>query len=93
MQYVTGKLLTEKGFVSGHLGFENGMIMEVGKGPKKNALAKGLIIPSMFNAHTHLGDSFLRPRLRRYKGDRTIPALFAPPSGFKHRQAISIEPP
>lgn len=86
MHYVTGKLLTPEGFVSGHLGFENGVIMEVGKGPKRGALAKGLIIPSMFNAHTHLGDSFLRPRLRRYKGDRTIPALFAPPHGFKHRQ-------
>ena len=86
MQYVTGKLLTEKGFVPGHLGFEDGVILEVGKGPKKDALAKGLIIPSMFDAHTHLGDSFLGPKLRRFKGDRSVPALFAPPHGFKHRE-------
>ena len=86
MQYVTGKLLTEKGLVPGHLGFEEGMIKEVGKGQKKDAIAKGLIIPSMFDAHTHLGDSFLGPKLRRFKGERTVPALFAPPAGFKHRE-------
>ena len=85
VQYVTGKLLTEKGFVPGHVGFEDGIIREVGKGPKRNALAKGLILPSMFDAHTHLGDSFLRSRFRKYRGERTIPALFAPPYGFKHR--------
>lgn len=86
VQYVTGKLLTDDGFVPGHLGFEEGVIREVGKGPKRGALAKGLILPSMFNAHTHLGDSFLRGRFRGYRGERTIPALFAPPSGFKHRE-------
>jgi cytosine/adenosine deaminase-related metal-dependent hydrolase len=85
VQYVTGKLLTEEGFVPGHIGFEDGVIAEVGRGPKRDALARGLIIPSMFNAHTHLGDTFLRPRLRKYGGERTIPALFAPPHGFKHR--------
>ena len=86
MQYVTGKLLTEDGFVSGHIGFEDGIIREIGKGPKRDALAKGLILPPMFNAHTHLGDSFLRGRFRSYRGERSIPALFAPPSGFKHRE-------
>ena len=86
MQYVTGKLLTENGFVPGHLGFEDGVISEVGKGQRRDALAKGLIIPSMFDAHTHLGDSFLGPKLRRFKGDRSVPALFAPPHGFKHRE-------
>jgi cytosine/adenosine deaminase-related metal-dependent hydrolase len=86
VQYVTGKLLTENGFIPGHLGFEDGVILEVGKGPKKGAIAKGLIIPSMFDAHTHLGDSFLRTRLRKFKGERSVPALFAPPAGFKHRE-------
>ena len=86
MQYVTGKLLTESGFVPGHLGFENGVILEVGKGQRNDALAKGLVIPSMFDAHTHLGDAFLGPKLRRFKGERTVPALFAPPHGFKHRE-------
>ena len=86
MQYVTGKLLTENGFVPGHLGFEEGIILEVGKGQRRDALAKGLIVPSMFDAHTHLGDSFLGPKLRRFKGDRSVPALFAPPHGFKHRE-------
>jgi cytosine/adenosine deaminase-related metal-dependent hydrolase len=86
VQYVTGKLLTEKGFVPGYLGFDEGVILEVGKGQKAGALAKGLIIPSMFDAHTHLGDSFLGPKLRRFKGERTVPALFAPPAGFKHRE-------
>ena len=86
MQYVSGKLLTEEGFVPGHIGFEDGVIREIGRGRRRDALAKGLILPSMFNAHTHLGDSFLRGRFRGYRGERTIPALFAPPSGFKHRE-------
>lgn len=86
MQYVSGKLLTEKGFVPGHLGFEDGVIREVGRGPRKDALARGLIVPSLFNAHTHLGDSFLRTRMRKYRGERTVPALLAPPHGFKHRE-------
>jgi cytosine/adenosine deaminase-related metal-dependent hydrolase len=86
VQYVTGKLLTENGFVPGHLGFEDGVILEVGKGPKRDALAKGLIVPSMFDAHTHLGDSFLSSRIRKYRGERSVPALFAPPHGFKHRE-------
>jgi len=86
VQYVSGKLLTEEGFVSGHLGFEDGIIREVGKGPRRDALAKGLVLPLMFNAHTHLGDSFLRRRFRGFRGERSIPALFAPPSGFKHRE-------
>ena len=86
VQYVSGKLLTDDGFVPGHIGFEDGVILEIGRGPKRNALAKGLILPSMFNAHTHLGDSFLRERFRAYRGKRTIKALFAPPSGFKHRE-------
>jgi cytosine/adenosine deaminase-related metal-dependent hydrolase len=86
VQYVTGKLLTEDGFVPGHIGFEDGLIREIGRGQRRDALAKGLILPPMFNAHTHLGDSFLRTRFRSYRGERTIPALFAPPSGFKHRE-------
>ena len=86
MQYVSGKLLTGNGFVPGHIGFEDGVIREVGKGPRRDALAKGLIVPSLFNAHTHLGDSFLRSRLQKYRGERTVPALFAPPRGFKHRE-------
>jgi cytosine/adenosine deaminase-related metal-dependent hydrolase len=86
VQYVTGKLLTENGFAPGHLGFEDGVIKEVGKGQKRDAIARGLIIPSMFDAHTHLGDSFLCKRLRKYKGGKTVPALFAPPHGFKHRE-------
>jgi cytosine/adenosine deaminase-related metal-dependent hydrolase len=86
VKYVTGKLLTVNGFVPGHLGFEDGTILEVGKGPKRGAIAKGLILPSMFDAHTHLGDSFLSSRIRKYRGDRSVPALFAPPHGFKHRE-------
>jgi len=86
VKYVTGKLLTEKGFVPGYLGFEEGTIKEVGRGQRRDALAKGLIIPSMFDAHTHLGDSFLGPKLRRFRGDRSVPALFAPPAGYKHRE-------
>ena len=85
MQYATGKLLTEDGFVPGHIGFEDGKIKVVGRGQRKDALAKGLILPSLTNAHTHIGDSCLRASLARYRGERSVPALFGPPHGFKHR--------
>jgi len=91
VKYVTGKLLMDgpgsEGlkFVPGYIGFGDGVIKEVGKGQKKDALAKGLILPSLTNAHTHLGDSCLRASLRKYKGERSVPALFCPPHGFKHR--------
>lgn len=84
MDYVSGEILTNKGFEKGYLSFEKNRIIEVGKGiPPKKPICKGLIVPTFVNAHTHIGDSFIR------KKDIKLPAnveeLVAPPHGLKHR--------
>jgi len=84
MYYVSGEILTIEGFEKGYLGFEKGIIVDKGKGvcPKK-PIAKGLIIPSFVNAHTHIGDSFIKNK--NVKLPRNIEKLVAPPNGLKHK--------
>jgi len=84
MKYVTGDILTQNGFQKGHIGFtQDGAIMQ-GKGsaPEK-PLAKGIIIPTFINAHTHIGDSFIRTK--KIKLPRNVEKLVAPPNGIKHK--------
>ena len=41
MDYVSGEILTEKGFKKGYIGFEKNKIVEIGKGmPQKNQFVK-----------------------------------------------------
>ncbi|UCG70482.1 MAG: amidohydrolase family protein, partial [Thermoplasmata archaeon] len=80
MKYVSGQIYQDGEFKQGHLGFEDGIIEEMGKGPKKEALAKGIIIPTFVNTHTHIGDSVVQEEI---KG--TIEEIVAPPDGMKHR--------
>jgi cytosine/adenosine deaminase-related metal-dependent hydrolase len=85
MKYVQGEILTKDGFFTGHLGFEKGKkITEVKKGiaPEK-PVAKGLILPLCVNAHTHIGDSFIRQK--HLNLPRSVKDLVAPPTGLKHR--------
>lgn len=84
MQYVAGEILTLNGFQKGYLGFQRDKIIDFGKGicPKK-PIAKGLIVPSFVNAHTHIGDSFIR--IKKINLPRDIKALVAPPDGLKHK--------
>jgi cytosine/adenosine deaminase-related metal-dependent hydrolase len=84
MDYVSGEVLTINGFHKGYLGFEKERIVETGteSSPKK-PVAKGLIIPSMVNAHVHIGDSFIRKR--NVKLPKNVEELVAPPNGLKHR--------
>ena len=84
MDYVSGKILTVEGFYKGYLGFEKHIIVEIGKGiaPKK-PIYKGLIVPTFINAHTHIGDSFIRKK--NVDLPRDINELVAPPDGLKHR--------
>ena len=83
MEYVYGEILTDKGFINGYIGFEKKIIKEISKDrPPKKPISKGLIIPSLINFHTHLGDSFIRYKNLDLPND--LEKLVAPPDGIKH---------
>ena len=84
MEFVSGEILTKDGFESGYLAFEKRKIVETGKGnPSKKPICKGLIVPTFVNAHTHIGDSFIREK--NIELPKTIEELVAPPDGLKHK--------
>lgn len=83
MKFVYGKILTENGFQKGYLGFERNKIIEVGKNCPSKPVAKGLIVPTFVNMHTHLGDSFVK--YKNIKLPRNIEKLVAPPNGLKYK--------
>jgi len=85
MKYVQGEILTKDGFTPGYLGFEQNQEFEgVRKGnPPEKPIAQGLILPTCINAHTHLGDSFIR--FKHLKLPSNVKDLVAPPAGLKHR--------
>ncbi|MDH7517762.1 MAG: amidohydrolase family protein [Candidatus Thermoplasmatota archaeon] len=84
MDYVSGEILTNKGFEKGYVGFEKNKIVETGKGsPPKKPVCTGLITPSFVNAHTHIGDSFIKKK--DIDLPRKVEELVAPPHGLKHR--------
>jgi len=84
MDYFSGEVLTEKGFRKGYLGIENNKILDYGRGnPPKKPKYKGLIVPTFVNAHTHIGDSFIRNKNLELPKD--IKKLVAPPDGLKHK--------
>jgi cytosine/adenosine deaminase-related metal-dependent hydrolase len=84
MDFVSGEILTVDGFEKGYVGFEKSIIVEMEKGacPKKS-IAKGLIVPSFINAHTHIGDSFIKEK--KIELPKDVNKLVAPPDGLKHR--------
>ncbi len=84
MEYVSGEILTEKGFEKGYFGFEKNKIVERGKGvPPKKPVCTGLITPTFVNAHTHIGDSFIKKK--EINLPRKVEELVAPPHGLKHK--------
>ena len=80
MHYVSGQLFTAEGFRPGYLGYDDGIVLEVGEGTVENAEAEGYILPAFINAHTHLADL-------RVPVDLELPLedIVAPPNGLKHR--------
>jgi cytosine/adenosine deaminase-related metal-dependent hydrolase len=80
MKYVNGPIFYQNKFIDGSLGFENGVIKEIGKDYAKNPIARGIIIPCFCNSHTHIGDAFLSD-----VAEGTLEELVAPPDGLKHR--------
>jgi len=82
MDYVSGEILTKDGFTRGYLAFNKKKIVETGRGnPPKKPICKGLIVPSFVNAHTHIGDSFIRDK--KVNLPKNIEELVAPPNGTK----------
>ncbi|MCK5458248.1 MAG: amidohydrolase family protein [Thermoplasmatales archaeon] len=83
MKYVAGDILTPNGFQKGYIGITQDGTIRQGKGsaPEK-PLVKGIIIPTFINAHTHIGDSFIRTK--KIKLPRNVEKLVAPPNGLKH---------
>lgn len=83
MKYISGLIFHEHDFIEGYVGYEDGIIQEIGKG-RKDGEIKGTIIPTFVNAHTHIGDSIVKKVLGgKIKG--TIEELVKPPNGLKHR--------
>jgi len=77
---VSGWFFDGRGFRSGTVGWEDGVVAEVRAGKSKDGRAHGLIIPGLWNAHTHLGDAVVTQELRG-----SLEELVAPPHGLKHR--------
>ena len=83
MDYISGRLLTEQGLIKGYIGLEGNELIEKGMGnPPKNSMYKGIITPSFYNMHTHIGDTFIR--LKNVHLPHDIKKLVAPPDGLKH---------
>ena len=80
MKYVQGRNPYKRWFYHRLSWFEaryNGSV-ELGKVlPPEKPIAKGLILPTCVNAHTHLGDSFIR--FKHLKLPRNVKDLVAPP--------------
>jgi Cytosine deaminase and related metal-dependent hydrolases len=81
MDTFSGTVLTRDGFVNGYICVESGKIVAIEDGDcPYNALAKGLIVPSIVNSHTHCADGGLK-----VSPGMSLEDLVAPPSGLKHK--------
>jgi cytosine/adenosine deaminase-related metal-dependent hydrolase len=84
MEIITGEILTEDGFVKGHIKLYKNKYSEIGRGKSnKKPICKGLIVPTFVNSHTHIGDSFIKDKGIELPKD--VEELVAPPDGLKHR--------
>ncbi len=77
---VNGSILTENGFIEGHVVVENGVVTDISRDLVPYPDETGIVTPYFFNHHTHLGDSFIR----------NLPKLplkeLVGPGGFKERE-------
>src|SRR5438309_2967708 len=80
VQRVSGWYYDGRRFREGTIGWEEDVVVDIRSGRARRPLAEGLILPGLWNAHTHLGDAIVTQEL---KG--TLEELVAPPHGLKHR--------
>jgi cytosine/adenosine deaminase-related metal-dependent hydrolase len=90
MKVFRGPRWEEGAFVDGWVAVDEGRIVSVGRGaPPTEADVTGVLVPSLVNAHTHVGDFALRGRI---PADIGLEALVAPPHGLKHRLLAETPP-
>lgn len=83
MNCIEGKILTEHGFRKGYILLKNQKNPTIHFGiSSKSSKSKKLIIPTFINAHTHIGDTFIREK--NISLPHNIEQLVAPPNGLKH---------
>ncbi len=89
MPVVAGRILEPLRVVEGWLHTEQGRIVAHGRGePPEEPVATGWIIPSPVDAHTHVGDAFLRDKPGK---PRNVKELVGP-GGWKHTHLANADP-
>jgi cytosine/adenosine deaminase-related metal-dependent hydrolase len=80
--FVAGHVLSGGRFFFGHVEIEDGSVAAVREGPPpQEPLATGLVVPGLWNSHTHVGDAAVPPPPEGLGPSE----VFAPPGGYKHR--------
>jgi len=87
MKYFSGTVYRDGKFSEGFIGVEDGVIKKTGRGACPKPLAKGVIVPTFINAHTHIGDSAVNIDP---KPTDSFMELVAPPNSLKHRMLASM---
>ncbi|HLF16315.1 MAG TPA: amidohydrolase family protein [Candidatus Thermoplasmatota archaeon] len=84
-----GRILLRDRVVDGFVEVEGGRVVASGEGesPAKPT-ARGWIVPSPVNAHTHVGDAFLRDRKDKPANVKELVG----PGGWKHRNLAAAAP-
>lgn len=91
MKRIEGKILTEEGFKKGFiLQKENETPSIHINSSKKISTQTRLIVPTFINAHTHIGDTFVRQK--NIDLPHNINRLVAPPNGLKHKLLSTTKP-
>ena len=84
---VAGHVLAGGRFLEGHVVVEDGTVVSVEEAPPASEpLARGIVLPGLANAHTHVGDAAVPPPPPELGPSQ----VFAPPDGYKHRMLESL---
>lgn len=86
---LAGTILHRDRAEQGWIEVEDARVARLGRGaPPAEPAATGWVVPAPVNAHTHVGDAFLR---RRPGKPRTVGELVGP-GGWKHRHLADADP-
>jgi len=83
MDFVYGDILTNNGFKKGFIKYIGPEIIEISfSKPKNKPKIKGIILPTLINSHTHIGDYFIKKS--KINIPRNLDEMVKPPDGIKH---------